>query len=575
MNPSLPNPINVSTTFEDDETYLLARDTERAMGTINAQIPGAAAANGYGVRRGVGNEMEVTAGTGRSVNIATGMAVVGGVGEGMGCIIQLADPIAKNNLAANRDAENPLYLFVRFDEGDLALQPNGSITHPDSFETRQGFYDTADTETLAGAVLLARITTSANAVLSVVDKRQFIEIGSGTSLPDGGTPGQILTVIDEDGAAGWVNAPTGNAPAQNQQFRLTYQGSSNSPIVLNCNGQSANITPGSLTATQKTNTATMLGGTASDVTITGDNVAAVSSYPTSFTVTGGSHPGNYTLQSGTTNGVARYNTAAGVDYFSWDGTKWIIGHVGYGDDNDVIGGTNPNDPTAGWSGGVTFSNVVAGTTTPANINLLFDLGGSLAGQQFEITTSTPGATLQMLRLGSAAGTGASQETADRLLARIEGLAKGTIKPRAVSQSGHGFVVGDRVRCTGANTYAKVNANTEAGARLVGFVASVESANAFTYTPIGPIIAENYPLFAGEDYYVKSDEISNGKPTTPGAFYLPYLRAINASEGVLLSGPVQQVPPKPIVTGSRGGNAALTSLLAGLATANLITDSTTT
>lgn len=70
----------------------------------------------------------------------------------------------------------------------------------------------------------------------------------------------------------------------------------------------------------------------------------------------------------------------------------------------------------------------------------------------------------------------------------------------VTQTTHGFAVGDVIRATGTNTYAKAQANSAANAEVTGIVNEVIDANNFTYTTEGvmtvgvPAVAAGTVLF---------------------------------------------------------------------------------
>ncbi|BCM89025.1 hypothetical protein IAD21_00868 [Abditibacteriota bacterium] len=188
MNPSLSNPINLPVAYNNGTTPYAARDIARTHGTLIAQMPLVAYGRGLGVERGVGNGMAVAAGTGLSISVATGVAAVGPTSapEGMGVRVQLSDPINFTDIPASRDSTNPIYLFIAFDAGDMTIV-GGDITRPDSYESRQGKIQRADTSTVPGWVPLASITTSATAILTVTDLRQYTDQGLVRSV-NGRTP---------------------------------------------------------------------------------------------------------------------------------------------------------------------------------------------------------------------------------------------------------------------------------------------------------------------------------------------------------------------------------------------------
>ena len=97
-------------------------------------------------------------------------------------------------------------------------------------------------------------------------------------------------------------------------------------------------------------------------------VSGTISAPTvqSFTLSGlSSHNGNYS-QSGTMNGAPRFNTAAGTDYYFFDGAQWRISGSGYGGSPDITLSGSATTPTAPGASSAVFSGVVS---NPGAVNL--------------------------------------------------------------------------------------------------------------------------------------------------------------------------------------------------------------
>lgn len=78
----------------------------------------------------------------------------------------------------------------------------------------------------------------------------------------------------------------------------------------------------------------------------------------------------------------------------------------------------------------------------------------------------------------------------------------------VTQSSHAFVVGDVLKLTGADTYAKAQADSIANAEVAGVVAAVVDSNNFVLTTGGDITGLS-GLTAGQPHWLS--------PTTAGAF----------------------------------------------------------
>lgn len=93
----------------------------------------------------------------------------------------------------------------------------------------------------------------------------------------------------------------------------------------------------------------------------------------------------------------------------------------------------------------------------------------------------------------------------------------------VSQSGHGFTVGDIIRLSGINTYTKAKADSAANAEVVGIVTTVTDANNFAYTTEG-VVTVGVPAVAAETVLFLSATTAGAltatAPTTAGYINLP-------------------------------------------------------
>lgn len=129
---------------------------------------------------------------------------------------------------------------------------------------------------------------------------------------------------------------------------------------------------------------------------------------------------------------------------------------------------------------------------------------------------------------------------------------GGIAPRPVAQTGHGLSVGNHIRVTGNNTYAKAKADSAANAELAGYVTTVDDANNFEYLPVGPIVTGSGwtagavrfldPSTAGAD--------TATPPTGEGEIVKAVLLPINTTEAILLDYVGYAVPAE----GGGGGDA---------------------
>lgn len=93
----------------------------------------------------------------------------------------------------------------------------------------------------------------------------------------------------------------------------------------------------------------------------------------------------------------------------------------------------------------------------------------------------------------------------------------------VTQNAHGFVVGDVLKTTGTNTYAKAQANSAANAEVVGIVNEVIGPNEFTYTTEGvmtvgvPAVAAGTVLFLDPS---TAGALTATEPSTIGQVSVP-------------------------------------------------------
>jgi hypothetical protein len=138
-----------------------------------------------------------------------------------------------------------------------------------------------------------------------------------------------------------------------------------------------------------------------------------------------------------------------------------------------------------------------------------------------------------------------------------------------------FSIGNIVRYNGT-TIEKALANNINNATWCGVVTAINGTT-ITVTTNGTVTGLS-GLTAGTTYYLSptsSGEIINYEPTTAGLISAPVFIAFSTTEAVLLHYRPFEVGSVPTVTGSRGGNAALASLITTLANQGLIIDGTTT
>jgi len=101
----------------------------------------------------------------------------------------------------------------------------------------------------------------------------------------------------------------------------------------------------------------------------------------------------------------------------------------------------------------------------------------------------------------------------------------------VSQTAHGFVVGEVLRWNGTQ-WTKAQANNATNALAVGIVSAVHDVNSFALTLIGKVTKTGWGLTPGSLYYL-SDSVAGGitvtEPTTTGLVSKPLLVAKSATE----------------------------------------------
>lgn len=100
----------------------------------------------------------------------------------------------------------------------------------------------------------------------------------------------------------------------------------------------------------------------------------------------------------------------------------------------------------------------------------------------------------------------------------------------VTQAAHGFVVGDVVRSSGTNTYAKAQADTEEHAEVIGIVSAVAGVNDFTILT-GGLISGLSGLTAATVYYLSAataGAVTATEPSIVGSVSKPVLIAVSAT-----------------------------------------------
>lgn len=105
----------------------------------------------------------------------------------------------------------------------------------------------------------------------------------------------------------------------------------------------------------------------------------------------------------------------------------------------------------------------------------------------------------------------------------------------ITQTGHGFVVGNWIRLSAAATYAKAQANNSANAELVGVVTAVTDANTFTVTVSGYV--ETLTGLTANSIYFLSDltagAMAMAEPTAVSSISKPVFYSDTTTSGYLL------------------------------------------
>lgn len=106
----------------------------------------------------------------------------------------------------------------------------------------------------------------------------------------------------------------------------------------------------------------------------------------------------------------------------------------------------------------------------------------------------------------------------------------------VAQTGHGFSVGECIRCTATNTFTLSQADSDTNSDVDGIVVGVVDANNFEYQIAGNILSIFTGLTAGATYFLSpstAGALTTTETTTVGEVTKPVLRALSATTAIFV------------------------------------------
>jgi len=113
---------------------------------------------------------------------------------------------------------------------------------------------------------------------------------------------------------------------------------------------------------------------------------------------------------------------------------------------------------------------------------------------------------------------------------------GTTVEVSVAQTSHGLSVGDAIRVSGENTFAKAQANSSANAEVIGFISVVTDANNFKYVSHGYVTTGVPTATAGTVYFLDpttAGALTATEPTTTGLISKPLLIVLESAAKALI------------------------------------------
>ncbi|HEX9996705.1 MAG TPA: hypothetical protein VGB45_06150 [Abditibacterium sp.] len=175
--------------FSNGTTPYTGPEISRFHETTEAQVLGILEVLGEGIVARPATSFEVSGGVGLFINIKAGLGIGRHVDRGL-CVL-----LTEETVPLAVPANSVRYVFVQVD-----IDPNGEY---DSRRDRAPLFAHGATDTLVSAQLLARVTTSANAVTLVEDMRAMLST-VGTGVSPGGSLEQRTVVLTSSSLASFA-----------------------------------------------------------------------------------------------------------------------------------------------------------------------------------------------------------------------------------------------------------------------------------------------------------------------------------------------------------------------------------
>lgn len=196
----------------------------------------------------------------------------------------------------------------------------------------------------------------------------------------------------------------------------------------------------------------------------------------------------------------------------------------------------------------------------ADAAALLSAAGAAAAVHTHAAGDITSGTMAQARLGSGSGGAGTKVLYDDQTYKTPS-GGGSATTTAVAQVAHGLAVGDVVKLSGSNTYAKAQANSAANAEVVGIVSAVADADNFTLTTGGEISGLS-GLTANTVYYLSPSSagaLTATEPSTVGQVSKPILNAKTTTTGYVFNmrgATVTAAATSSVVRSTRSSNTIL-------------------